>query len=159
MITRSRELIHLMLKIQEKLSLMYKNVSVIDGQYNVKLKSTAKILSELMRKRTDFYREILNEAADESDEATEEGYSVIKAAITEIKEDLSQQNFTSVYDFLRYAIDYTEKLLGIIKLVKERIEGTSLNQEALYNTLTQIEHMEEETVYALTAFAKERELA
>lgn len=86
---KSRELIQMMLKNQEKLSLMYKNVSVIDGQYDVNLKSASKVLSELMKKRTTYYRTILNKAADDSDEISEEGYLAIKESIEGISASLS----------------------------------------------------------------------
>lgn len=154
MSSKTRELIYLMLKQQDRMRLIYKNISVIDGQYDVRLKAAAKIVSEVMLKRKNHYEELLVVAADASDDASEEGYRDIDAAIKQLAESITQMHFNNLYEFVFYVTNQTEKILEIVNLSLERIRKNDLEQTSLENALLKVKAIEEEFLVMLKSFSK-----
>lgn len=151
---KSRELVQLVIKIQNQFCNIYKNVSVIGGKYDVHLQSAAKVLSSHLKDRTEYYNEILVEAADESDETTEENYELVKEAILRLKEQLGSQTFTSVASFINYAVKHTDILIGIADVIIERIKLSENNYESMEKTLIEIREKELETKEVLASFIR-----
>lgn len=151
---KSVELINMMMKQQERLRLIYKNVSVIDGQYDVRLKTAAKVVSEVLMKRKAHYQELLLAASESSDDASEEGYRDIEAAIVQYGETISQQHFGDLYDYINYVSEKTDMLLQIVELAIDRINKNDLNQESIQSALIQIKAIENEFIVILRSFNK-----
>lgn len=151
------ELIHLMLKQHDKMRKIYKNISVIDGQYDMRLKTAAKVIAEVLLKRKTQYEVLLCDAAKISDDASDEGFNEIKKAILLLGEGLNQAHFNNLHDFTIFVIGHTEGIINIVDLALKRInynKTLQMHQEQLEEALIKVRQIEVQFDALLKAFQR-----
>lgn len=103
--------------VHGKISKMYKNLELIEGQYNPKIKTIAKILWLQTENKIRIYNTILMDAAQIELEITDEGYQAALQMTKDCEEALKKNMSLGDLDIISIAIEFSKIKIHLFRKV------------------------------------------
>lgn len=140
-------LIQAFANVHSKISKMYKNLESIEGQYNPKIKTIAKILWMQTENKIKVYNTMLMDAANLEMEITEEGYQAALQMTKDCEEALKKNMSLGDLDIIGIAIEFSkikvDLFRNVLALLNRFESEKNIVHKELKEKVTLIIHLEE----------------
>lgn len=126
MVRDIKEILPILIQIEEAFARLYHNVATIEGQYNPKLKSTALVLSRQEKDHAQYYNELsMKKEILEGITVSEDFFQEIKKTLIIFKDTIHKSTFSTTNELLEFAIAYEKKNGYILRELSDELEKKS----------------------------------
>lgn len=115
-------LISVLGKIHEKMNKKYKNIEKIDGQYNFKIETIARVLALQTQNKMNVYNSMLMDASKMETEITQEGHRIVIELLNKCEKVTSKSTTVTNENLLKAALDFSNAKIQLFSGVMEVLD-------------------------------------